>query len=177
MRAPTIAAGSRISSRRSTSHASPSLLGAVLAGIVDLGFALLVLCALMLYYGISPSANVVWIPLFVVLALVTSLGAGLWLSAFNVRFRDVRYVLPFLIQFWMFATPIAYSSSLLPESWRTVYGLNPMVGVVDGFRWALLDLSNSPGPQLLTSSATALLMLVSGAYYFRSTESSFADIL
>ena len=113
-------------------------LASVFSGIVDFLLAFVVLLGMMLYYGLVPTLNVFWLPLFVLLALVTSLGVGLWLSALNVEYRDVRYVVPFITQFWLFATPIAYPSSLLPEPWRTIYGLNPMVGVVEGFRWALL---------------------------------------
>jgi len=111
------------------------------------------------------------------LALVTALGVGLWLSALNVEYRDVRYVVPFLTQFWLFATPIAYPSSLLEEPWRTVYGLNPMVGVVEGFRWALLGTQTAPGPVVAVSSRAALLILVGGAFYFRRMEKTFADIV
>jgi lipopolysaccharide transport system permease protein len=115
--------------------------------------------------------------LFLLLSVVTSLGVGLWLSALNVEYRDVRYVVPFLTQFWLFATPIAYPSSLLHEPWRTVYGLNPMVGVVDGFRWALLGTNTRPGPSLAVSSVAALVILVSGAFYFRRMEKTFADVV
>lgn len=149
----------------------------VLAGIVDLGLSFLVLIVMMAYYGIAPTINVVWLPLFILLALITALGVGLWLSALNVQFRDVRYVVPFLMQFWLFATPIAYSSSLLHDPWRTIYGLNPMVGVVEGFRWALLGSPISPGPQLIASSVAAVTILVTGAYYFRWMEKTFADIV
>jgi lipopolysaccharide transport system permease protein len=149
----------------------------VVAGLVDLVLAFAMLVVMMAYYGITPTINVVWIPLFVVLAFVTALGVGLWLSALNVQFRDVRYVVPFLTQFWLFATPIAYSSSLLPEPWRTVYGMNPMVGVVEGFRWALLGTPNAPGMQLFVSSAAALVIMVTGAFYFRRMETTFADVI
>jgi lipopolysaccharide transport system permease protein len=115
--------------------------------------------------------------LFLLLALVTSLGVGLWLSALNVQYRDVRYVVPFVTQFWLFATPIAYPSSLLSEPWRTVYGLNPMVGVVEGFRWALLGSNTVPGPIIAVSSIVAVITLVSGAFYFRRMEKTFADIV
>jgi lipopolysaccharide transport system permease protein len=111
------------------------------------------------------------------LALVTSVGVGLWLSSLNVVYRDVRYVVPFLVQFWMFATPVAYPSSLLHEPWRTLFGLNPMVGVVEGFRWALLGAHTHPGPMLAASAAASLALLVSGAYYFRHLESTFADVV
>jgi lipopolysaccharide transport system permease protein len=150
----------------------------VLSGVVDFFLALLVLFGMMVYYGITPTINAWLLPLFLLQALVTSLGVGLWLSALNVEFRDVKYVVPFLIQLWLFATPIAYSSSLLPEPWRTVYGLNPMVGVVEGFRWALLGTtSNAPGNLLIASSIAAVVLLVSGAFYFRRMEKTFADVV
>jgi len=152
-------------------------LGAVFSGIVDFLVAFAVLLAMMLYYGLLPSLNILWLPLFVLLALVTSLGVGLWLSALNVEYRDVRYVVPFITQFWLFATPIAYPSSLLHEPWRTIYGLNPMVGVVEGFRWALLRTNSAPGPIIAVSSGAAILILVTGAFYFRRMEKTFADIV
>src|SRR5262245_22266683 len=140
-------------------------LATVLSGVIDFVLALAVLLGMMFYYGITPTANIFWLPLFLALSLITALGVGLWLSALNVEYRDIRYVVPFLTQFWMFATPIAYSSSLLPEPWRTLFGVNPMVGVVEGFRWALLGVVGSPGPMLAVSSAAALLVLISGAFY------------
>jgi lipopolysaccharide transport system permease protein len=149
----------------------------VLSGLVDLALSSIVLVGMMAYYGITPTVNVVWLPLFVMLASFTSLGVGLWLSAMNVQFRDVKYVVPFLAQLWMFATPIAYSSSLLPEPWRTVYGLNPMVGVVDGFRWALLGTGQPPGAAVAMSVGVTLVLLVSGAFYFRRMERTFADVV
>jgi lipopolysaccharide transport system permease protein len=149
----------------------------VLGGVVDFVLAFVVLLGMMAYYGMAPSMNALWLPLFLLLALVTALGAGLWLSALNVRFRDVRYALPFIAQFWLFATPIAYPSSLLQEPWRTVYGLNPMVGVVEGVRWALLGTSTPPGPMIAVSAVTASALLVGGAYYFRRMERAFADIV
>jgi lipopolysaccharide transport system permease protein len=152
-------------------------IAAVLSGGVDFCIAFLVLLGLMLYYGIVPTMAVVWLPCFVLLALVSALGTGLWLSAMNVKFRDVRYVVPFLIQFWLFATPIAYPSSLLHEPWRTLYGLNPMAGVVEGFRWALLGSGGGPGGMFVTSSLAAVLILVSGAFYFRRMERTFADLV
>ncbi len=114
--------------------------------------------------------------MFLLLALATALSVGLWLSALNVQFRDVRYTIPFLTQFWMFATPVAYPSSLVPERWRPLLGLNPMAGVVDGFRWALLGKSGSPGPLLWVSVAAVLALLFGGLMYFRRMESTFADI-
>ena len=147
------------------------------SALVDMCVAFVVLVGFMLWYHIVPTANVIWLPAFVALALVTSLGAGLWLSALNVRYRDVRHVVPFVIQFWLFATPIAYPSSLLHEPWRTVYGLNPMVGVVEGFRWALLGTKTAPGAAAAVSGLAALALLVTGAVYFRRMEATFADIV
>ena len=152
-------------------------LATVLSEAVDFAIAFVVLVAMMAYFRIAPTANVVWLPLFLLLALATSLGVGLWLSALNVEYRDVRYVVPFLTQFWMFATPIAYPSSLLSEPWRTVYALNPMVGVVEGFRWALLGTRTAPGPTVLVSAVMALAILAGGALYFRRMEKRFADIV
>jgi lipopolysaccharide transport system permease protein len=149
----------------------------VLASAVDFALAFLVLLGMMMFYGVSPTLNVVWLPLFVLLAFVTALGVSLWLAALNVQFRDVKYVVPFLVQVWLFATPIAYPSSLLDEPWRTLYGLNPMVGVVEGFRWALLGTKTEPGPMLFVSSFAAIALLVGGAFYFRRMERTFADIV
>jgi lipopolysaccharide transport system permease protein len=149
----------------------------IVAGMVDFSIASAMLLCLMLYFGIVPTINVLWLPLFLLLTLSTSLGVGLWLSSLNVRFRDVRYVVPFLIQFWMFATPIAYPSSLLAEPWRTLYGLNPMAGVVEGFRWALLGTKTAPGPIVFVSAAASVLILLGGAFYFRRMEKTFADVV
>ena len=152
-------------------------ISAVISGGVDFVLAFVVLVGMMLFYGIVPKAAVVWLPLLLLLALVTSLGVGLWLTAMNVQFRDVRYAVPFLVQAWMFATPIAYPSSLLDEPWRTVYGINPMAGVVEGFRWALLGTETAPGPIVLVSALVAVVILISGAYYFRRMEKTFADVV
>jgi lipopolysaccharide transport system permease protein len=152
-------------------------LATVLSGIVDFALAFVVLLGMMFAYGIAPTINVLWLPLLLLLALVTSLGAGLWLSAMNVQFRDVRYTVPFLTQFWLFITPIAYPSSLLPQPWRTLYGINPMAGVVEGFRWALLSTETAPGPIIIASSLAAVALLVSGAFYFRRMEKTFADVV
>ena len=150
----------------------------VLGGIVDFALAFVVLLAMMLYFDILPTLNAIWLPFFLALALTTSLGVALWLSAMNVQFRDVRYAIPFITQFWMFATPIAYSSSLIEDPLlRTLYGINPMVGVVEGFRWALLDTDTAPGPIITVSSLAALALLVSGAFYFRRMEKTFADVV
>ena len=153
-------------------------LAAVFSGIVDFVLAFVVLLGMMVYYGLFPTTmNVLWLPLFLLLALTTSLGVGLWLSALNVEYRDVRYIVPFITQFWMLATPIGYPSSLLQQPWRTLYGLNPMVGVAEGFRWALLGTNTAPGPIIAVSSAAAILILVTGAFYFRRMEKTFADIV
>jgi len=153
-------------------------LASVFSGIVDFVLAFLVLLGMMVYYGLMPTTmNVLWLPLFLLLALTTSLGVGLWLSALNVEYRDVRYIVPFITQFWMLATPIGYPSSLLQQPWRTLYGLNPMVGVAEGFRWALLGTTTAPGPIIAVSSAAAVLILVSGAFSFRRMEKTFADLV
>ena len=147
----------------------------ILSGVVDFAIAFAVLLVLMVVYGIAPTVNVLWLPLLLALAVITALGVGLWLSALNVEFRDVRYVVPFIVQFWLFMTPIAYPSSLLSEPWRTLYALNPMAGVVEGFRWALLGTSSAPGAMVAVSAAAAVSLLIGGAYYFRRMETTFAD--
>lgn len=148
-----------------------------ISALVDMGIAFLVLLLFMTAYGIAPTWNVFWLPALILLSLVASLGAGLWLGALSVRYRDVRYVLPFILRFWLFATPVAYPSSMLDQPWRTVYGLNPMVGVVEGFRWALLGTGTAPGMMICVSALVAGLILVSGMFYFRKMEATFADIL
>jgi lipopolysaccharide transport system permease protein len=147
----------------------------VLSEAVDFCLAFVVLLGMMAYYRLVPTSHVVWLPLFLLLALSTSLAVGLWLSALNVYFRDVRYVVPFITQFWLFATPVAYPSSLLSAPWRTVYGLNPMVGVVEGFRWALLGNGPAPGAMAGVSAVMTAALLLSGALYFRRMEKTFAD--
>lgn len=151
-------------------------LASVLAGLVDFAIAFMVLLGMMVYFGVRPTTGALLLPAFLLLALVTALGVGLWLSALNVKYRDVRYIIPFLTQFWMFATPVAYPSSLLSEPWRTLYGLNPMVGVVEGFRWALLG-TQPPSAMIGMSAAVAGVLLVSGAFYFRRMEKTFADVV
>jgi lipopolysaccharide transport system permease protein len=151
-------------------------LAAVLAGLVDVSIAFIVLVGLMLAFGTAPTAGVLALPLLVLFAAVTALAVGLLLSALNVRYRDVRYTLPFLVQLWLFASPVAYPSSLVPEPWRPLYGINPMVGVVDGFRWALLG-GEPPGWSFLTSVAAVIALLAAGLTYFRHTERSFADAI
>jgi lipopolysaccharide transport system permease protein len=152
-------------------------IASVLSGLVDFALAFVVLLGMMFYYGIVPTITIVALPPLLVLALITSLGVGLWLSALNVEYRDVRYVVPFLVQFWLFSTPIAYPSSLLQEPWRTLFAINPMVGVVEGFRWALLGTDTAPGPVIVISALIALLLLLGGAFYFRRMEKTFADIV
>jgi len=152
-------------------------ISAILPGLVDFVIAFVVLLGMMLYYGIAPTINIIWLPLFLLLSLTTSLGVGLWLGALNVRYRDVRYAVPFLIQFWMFASPVAYPTSIVSEQWRLIYNLNPMTGVIEGFRWALLGKGTAPDVWLLVSAFTSLVLLTSGAFYFRRMERTFADIV
>lgn len=152
-------------------------ISAVLGGLVDFAIAFVILLALMAYYGIVPGSAILTLPLFILLAIMTALGVGLWLSALNVQYRDVRYTIGFLTQFWLFATPVAYPSSLVPAKWRALYGLNPMAGVVEGFRWALLGKANPPGTLLVVSIVAVLFLLVGGLYYFRRMEQTFADVV
>lgn len=153
-------------------------MSAVISGVVDFVLAFIVLLGMMIAYGIYPTLNVLFLPLLLLLAFVTALGVGLWLSAMNVQFRDVRYTIPFVTQFWMFATPIAYPSSLIKNDLlRTIYGLNPMTGVIEGFRWALLDADTAPGPIIAVSALASVALLVSGAFYFRRMEKTFADVV
>lgn len=152
-------------------------IASVLGGVIDFGLAFLMLVGMMFYYSMIPTINVLWLPFFLVLAFTTSLGASLWLSATYVQFRDVRHIVPFLTQIWLFATPIAYPSSLLSEPWRSLYGINPMAGVVEGFRWALLGIGMAPGPIVIVSSCASMILLFSGAFYFRRMEKTFADVV
>jgi lipopolysaccharide transport system permease protein len=147
------------------------------SGLVDFVISLFVLVSLMAWYRIIPGIAILALPLFVMLALMTALGVGLWLSAFNVKYRDVRYTLGFIVQLWLFATPVAYSSSIVPAKWRVLYGLNPMAGVVEGFRWALLGKSQGPGAMVLVSVAAVVCILVGGLFYFRRMERTFTDIV
>ena len=152
-------------------------IASILAGLVDFILSFMMLIGMMFYFGIVPSMNVIWLPLLLLLALTTSLGVSLWFSAMNVRFRDVGFIVPFLTQIWLFATPIVYPSSLLPEPWRTIYGVNPMAGVVEGFRWALLSTDTAPQPIIIVSSLVAFSILIGGLIYFRRMEKTFADIV
>src|SRR3972149_9550155 len=145
-------------------------IASVSGGIVDFSLAFIMLIGMIFYFGMVPTINVIWLPFFLILAFITSLGVSLWLSALYVQFRDVRHIIPFLTQIWLFATPIAYPSSLLPEPWRTIYGINPMVGVVEGFRWALLGVNTAPGAIIFVSALVSMGLLVSGAFYFKRME-------
>jgi len=150
---------------------------AVISGLIDFAIAFVVLAGIMFYYGVRPGWPVIVLPLFIILALAVAMSIGVWLSALNVKYRDIRYTIPFLSQFWLFATPVAYSSSLVPEKWQTVYGINPMVSVVDGFRWALLGRSAPSIPMLIVSIIATVVLLACGLFYFRRMEKSFADIV
>ena len=152
-------------------------LAPLLCGLVDFAISFLLLLAMMAYFGIVPGLAVLTLPLFLLLALLTSLAVGLWLSALNAVYRDVQYTLPFLAQLWLFVTPVAYPSSIVPERWRWLYGLNPMAGVVDGFRWALLGTGELSVPLLAASAVSVGVLLVGGLYYFRAMETYFADLV
>jgi lipopolysaccharide transport system permease protein len=150
-------------------------ISAVASGLIDFAIALVVLIGMVVWYGITPTSNIVWLAPLILLALVTALGVGLWFSALNVLYRDIQYIVPFLVQVWLYTTPIVYPSSLVPPSWRTLYAINPMVGVVEGFRWALLGTGTAPGPVILVSAMAALTILVGGLFFFRRMEKSFSD--
>ncbi len=150
---------------------------AVIAALVDFGMAFTVLLGLMYYYGFAPTIAIFTLPLFIFSAIASALAVGLWLSALNVKFRDVPHTLPFLTQFWLFITPVAYPTSLVPEEWRLLYGLNPMVGVVDGFRWALLGQDGGVGMTMVISMMMVASLLIGGLFFFRRMESTFADII
>jgi lipopolysaccharide transport system permease protein len=150
-------------------------LSSVLSGLVDFAIGFVALIGVTLFYGIKPGLPAALLPLFLLLAILTALGVGLWLSALNALYRDVRYVMPFLLQFWMFASPVAYPSSLVPARWRWLYGLNPMAGVIDGFRWALTGHGVAPGPLMLASATAVMLVLLGGLFFFQRMEGSVAD--
>lgn len=150
---------------------------AIGAGLVDFGISFVVLLGLMFYYAIVPTWTILWLPLLVVFVLLTGLGVGLWLSALNVQYRDVQHMIPFLVQVWMFASPVAYSAELIPKGiWRLLYGLNPMAGVIQGFRWALLN-GDPPGELMLLSVVIVMILLVTGLFFFKRMERTFADIV
>jgi lipopolysaccharide transport system permease protein len=150
---------------------------ATLPGLIDFVVALVVLAGLMAYYGYAPGLESLLVVPLLLIALTSAVGVGVLLGALNVKFRDVRYAIPFLFQFWLFASPIAFSSALIDEPWRTLYGLNPMAGVVEGFRAALLPTELDPTPMVLVSAATSLVLLFAGVFYFRRTERAFADVI
>jgi lipopolysaccharide transport system permease protein len=153
-------------------------LASVMAGLVDFAIAFVVLLGAMVFYRVAPTpTGLVVLPAFVLLALVSALAAGIWLSAINVKYRDVRYAIPFLTQLWLFVTPVAYPSSIVPASWLPVYSLNPMVGVVDGFRWALLGRAAPSILMLTVSTLVACMLLVGGLYYFTRSARQFADVI
>jgi len=153
-------------------------ISSVLAGLVDFAIAFVILIGLMFYYGVTPAWNVLWtLPFFLLLSIIAALGVSLWLSAINVQYRDVNYALPFITQFWLFITPVAYSASVISEKWQLVYSLNPMAGVVNGFRWALLGAGTGPDMALWVSVGISLMILVSGLFYFRNMERTFADMI
>ena len=151
-------------------------LASIISPLVDFAVSFIILLVMMVYYGFVPTLNIIFLPLFLLLALATSLGVGLWLSALNVRYRDFRSTVPFLIQIWMFASPVVYASSLVPASLRVWYGLNPMAGVIEGFRWTLLG-AGAPSAMVLVSVGMVILLLVSGMFYFRRMEQYYADIV
>lgn len=144
--------------------------------LVDFAIAMVVLVVLMLYFGVAPSIAVVWLPVFTLFALITALGVGTWLSAVNVRYRDVKYVVPFLTQTWMFASPVIYASTLIPKEWQWLYALNPMTGVLEGFRWALLG-GPRPDDLIVVSALASVVVFASSLMYFRRTEQTFADVI
>jgi len=152
-------------------------LSSVLGGVVDFLIQFGILLVMMVYYQYTPTTAVWTLPFFLLLALTTALGFGLWLSALNVLYRDINYILPFLTQLWVLLTPVGYSATEVPEQWRLVYALNPMVGVVEGFRWALLGTQTAPGPMVAVSAVISVALLVSGMYYFRRMERTFADMV
>ena len=151
-------------------------LSSIISPLVDFAVSFVILLAMMVYYGYAPTLNIIFLPLFLLLALATSLGVGLWLSALNVKYRDFQYTVPFIIQIGMFASPVVYASSLVPESLRVWYGLNPMAGVIEGFRWALLG-TGTPSAMVLVSVGMVIVLLVSGMFYFRRMEQYYADIV
>jgi lipopolysaccharide transport system permease protein len=150
-------------------------LSAVVSGLVDFAIGFVVLGIVLGFYGIRPGLAALWLPVLLLLAVLTALGVGLWMSALNALYRDVKYVVPFLIQFWMFASPVAYPSSLVPQRWRWLYGMNPMAGVIDGFRWALTGHGQPPGPLLLASSGMVVVVVMGGLFFFQRMEGAIAD--
>ncbi len=151
-------------------------LSGILAPVVDFAIAFVILIGMMFYFGYPPTMKMLWLPVFIILALATASGVGVWLSAINVKYRDVRYAVPFLVQLWLFASPVVYSSSVLPTSFQAIYGLNPMAGVIEGFRWALLG-TEPPGSLMAVSIMILIAILISGVFYFKRSEKTFADVI
>jgi len=152
-------------------------LASILAGLVDFAIAFLLIIGMMVWYRVEPTWAILTLPFFVIFTILTALAVGLWLSALNVQYRDVRYTLTFIVQFWLIASPVAYSATLVPARWRLFYGLNPMAGVIEGFRWALLGKTPMPGAILWMSMAVVATVLVAGLYYYRRMEKTFADVV
>jgi len=152
-------------------------LSSVLSGLVDFGVSFLLFIAMMVYYRVRPTAAILWFPAFLLLAILTALGVGLWLSALNAIYRDVRYVLPFLVQFWLFASPVIYSSSRVPAKWRWLYGLNPMAGVIEGCRWSLTGRGRPPAGPVFVSLGAVIAVLLGGVAYFQKMETTVADVV
>lgn len=152
-------------------------ISSVLSGLVDFGISFLMFCVLMVYYRIHPGLAILWMPVFLLFAVLTALAVGLWLAALNAIYRDVRYVLPFLVQFWLFASPVAYPTSLVQPKWRWLFGLNPMAGVIEGFRWSLTGHGGLPGKMLAVSATVVIVVLLSGIAYFQKVETTIADVV
>jgi lipopolysaccharide transport system permease protein len=152
-------------------------ISAAVGPLVDFAVAFVVLLGMLAWFGIVPDWDMLALPLFLILALVTALAVGLFLSALNIKYRDVGYTIPFIIQFWMYASPVAYPASLVPEGWRPLYSLNPMVGVIEGFRWAILDKANVDFGVIVVSAVIALALLLGGMFYFKRMEQTFTDIV
>ena len=152
-------------------------ISSVLSGLVDFAIGCLLLVPLMAYYRVRPGLPLLLLPVFLLLTVLMAIGAGLWLSAMNAIYRDVRYVVPFLVQFWLFASPVAYASSIVPAKWRWLYGLNPMAGIIEGFRWALTGQGDPPGRMIIVSAAVVLVVLATGLFYFQKMESTVADVV
>jgi lipopolysaccharide transport system permease protein len=152
-------------------------LSAVAAGLIDFLVAFVVLVGIMLAYGIAPSINSVLLPILIMLTFLAALGVGLWLSGINVYFRDVRHTTTFLVQLWLFLTPVAYPTAMLDGPWQTIYALNPMVGVIEGFRWGLFDIGDPPSQLMLVSTAIIIFLVTTGLWFFRRVEKTFADVV
>jgi lipopolysaccharide transport system permease protein len=152
-------------------------LSKVFAGLIDFAIGFVILLGMMVWYGVAPTIGILFLPLFMLVAMLVSLGVGLWLTAINVKYRDMVFVVPFLVQFWMYASPVAYSATIVPEKYQWIYGLNPMVGVIEGFRWAMLGKESPNIEMMLVSLVGILILLVGGLFYFKHMERTFADVI